>query len=902
MTYNTRHICLSLLSALLLTAVSTPSLAREKKAMTWAPRVDVPLVTPVSRPFTPQAGLQDRHIALWHSHGWYFEQSLDRWEFQRGRLLETVEDLYTGSYVLPFLVPMLENAGANVLLPRERDTNTDEYVMDNDGMLDVRCHYDERNEDGAEPWRDGALPGFAHRKSSYDDADRPFADGTYRQAKTVKKGAVSSVEWTSRIDKRGEYAVYVSYKSLPESTRDALYTVHYYGGEASFRVNQQMGGGTWIYLGTFLFSPDQQARVTLSNLSAKKGQTVTADAVKIGGGMGTIARHGQTSRYPRFVEGSRYWLQWAGAPDSVFTPFEGENDYNDDYCSRALWVNWLGGGSDVLPKSDGLHIPLDLSLAFHTDAGVTKSDATIGTLMIYTSETEGRKTYANGASRDLARQLGDLVQTQVVEDIRALHDSTWNRRRLEDAAYFEARVPEIPAILMELLSHQNFADMRLGLDPRFRFTVSRAVYKGMLRFISQQRGTKCVVQPLPVSHFSAEMKEEGKVTLSWQPVEDRLEPTAKPTSYIIYTRVGDGGWDNGVLTSETSLTVETEAGKVYSWRVAALNDGGASFPSEILSAGRPEGKADTKPLLIVNGFQRICAPADFAIQTTEGTMLAGFLDDVDHGVPYIRDISYVGPQKEFRRAIPWMDDDATGFGDSYATHETEVIAGNTFDYPFLHGRSLMALGRAFVSCSREAVEDGLVALADYPLVDLVLGKQYQSKMGSGKEKPLEFKTFTPELQAKLSQYLKEAHGKLMVSGAYVGTDLWDNPLTKADDADKAFAQDVLKYKWRANQASRSGEVRTVGSPLSTDGLQLQFHNKPNSDCYVVEAPDAIEPSCAEAHTIMRYSENNLSAAVAYHGQDYSTCVMGFPFETITDNMARQELMSAILRILETGKE
>lgn len=30
--------------------------------------------------------------------------------------------------------------------------------------------------------------------------------------------------------------------------------------------------------------------------------------------------------------------------------------------------------------------------------------------------------------------------------------------------------------------------------------------------------------------------------------------------------------------------------------------------------------------------------------------------------------------KEFRRQIPWMDDDASGFGDSYGTHETMVIA------------------------------------------------------------------------------------------------------------------------------------------------------------------------------------------------------------------------------------
>ena len=50
-------------------------------------------------------------------------------------------------------------------------------------------------------------------------------------------------------------------------------------------------------------------------------------------------------------------------------------------------------------------------------------------------------------------------------------------------------------MLLELLSHQNFADMRYGLDPSFRFDVSRAVYKGVLRYLASQYATDYVVQP-----------------------------------------------------------------------------------------------------------------------------------------------------------------------------------------------------------------------------------------------------------------------------------------------------------------------------------------------------------------------------------------------------------------------
>lgn len=64
-----------------------------------------------SRPYAITNGLQQRNIALWHSHGWFFDQEDGRWRWQRARYFETVEDKLTASYVLPFLLPMLENAG-----------------------------------------------------------------------------------------------------------------------------------------------------------------------------------------------------------------------------------------------------------------------------------------------------------------------------------------------------------------------------------------------------------------------------------------------------------------------------------------------------------------------------------------------------------------------------------------------------------------------------------------------------------------------------------------------------------------------------------------------------------------------------------------------------------------------
>ena len=51
---------------------------KDKKTKTFNPVASKPLVTDISAPYTPTNGLQNRHIALWQSHGWYYEPKLDR--------------------------------------------------------------------------------------------------------------------------------------------------------------------------------------------------------------------------------------------------------------------------------------------------------------------------------------------------------------------------------------------------------------------------------------------------------------------------------------------------------------------------------------------------------------------------------------------------------------------------------------------------------------------------------------------------------------------------------------------------------------------------------------------------------------------------------------------------------
>ncbi|WP_332455594.1 golvesin C-terminal-like domain-containing protein [Petrimonas sp.] len=849
-------------------------------------KVKPPLVTNVSAPENSfDKGLTNNHIALWQSHGWYYEQKLGRWEWQRARIFQTVEDLYTQSYVLPFLVPMLENAGANVLLPRERDYNKQEVIIDNDGSKGGST-YSEMN--GKETWQNSDSAGFANLREIWLNGENPFRMGTARQTKTVSRGEESIASWTPDIPEKGRYAVFVSYQTVKNSSDDARYSVYHAGGKTDFRVNQQMGGGTWIFLGNFDFEEGTSHRITLSNRSKRTGKVVTADAVKIGGGMGNIARFSSPSGYPRYAEGARYWMQWAGVPDTIYNRTEGKNDYTDDYASRGVWVNWLAGGSSVLPDAKGLNIPLDLAFAFHTDAGTFWGDTIVGTLGIYMTHHNGER-FENGRSRWASRDLSELIMEEITSDIRREFEPEWTRRPLWNRSYAEARIPNVPTMLLELLSHQNFADMRYGLDPTFRFTVSRSIYKGILKFLASQYNRPYAVQPLPVREFSARFTSETGVTLNWQPTADPAETTATPSYYIVYTRINNGGFDNGTRVESNSYSTTIQKNSIYSFRVEAVNGGGKSFPSETLSLCR---KSEEKgEVLIVNGFTRVSAPHSFTVSCDS---LAGFAGNVDNGVPYIADHHFIGQQNEFRRVIPWMDDDASGFGDSNANYETTAIAGNNFDYPYLHGQAFAEGGYSFVSCAASAVENGSVNLNDYETVDWILGKQREWKVGRG-AKPPQFKTFSPTQQQAITRFCSEG-GNIIVSGAFVGTDLWDNPYATKED--REWAQNTLKYKWRNNNGAVTGHVKAVPSPFPSLTGHYQYYHELNSVSYVVEHPDAIEPADNHAFTVFRYSENNLSAGILYKGEKYGTCILGFPVESIRDQESRNRLIKNIMKAWE----
>lgn len=823
-----------------------------------------PWVMNDSRPYFVSHGLFDRHLSLWASHGRYYDGKKDRWKWQRPNLFGTTEDLFTQTIVIPYLIPMLENAGAVVFTPRERDWQKNEVIVDNGGRGYVE-------DSGKETWKTAQEKGFAYHAGTYRDGENPFTQGTARAVKATKKADVSWASYQPNIPQGGKYAVYVSYQSLKNSVSDAQYIVMHKGQRTVFKVNQQMGGGTWAYLGTFDFDRGNNEfnRVVVTNSSSESG-VVTTDAVRFGGGMGNIERGGSCSGMPRCLEGARYSAQWAGAPYSVYSSKNGSDDYGDDINVRSNMTNWLAGGSTYVPTLEGKKVPIELSLAVHSDAGYTTvNDSIIGSLAICTTSfNDGRLN--SGVSRMVSHDFADSLLTGLQRDISGKYRK-WTRRYLWDRNYSETRKPEVPSAIIETMSHQNFADMRRGLDPNFRFTLARSLYKTILRFVNGNHSVPSVVQPLPVSNFRIERNSSGGLRLSWIAEKDEQEPTAVPTSYIVYTSEDGMGFDNGTVVYTSSFDFEAKKGVNYCFKVTALNRGGESFPSETLAAYLSKS-AHAKDILVVDGFSRLSGPAVVDDYSRQGFDLGS-----DIGVSYGLTAGWNGRQQCFDKSRAGSEGEGSlGYcGDELAGR---FIMGNNRDGSVCHVKDI-AMSGAYnvVGCSLEALDNNLVKLDHYNLVDIAFGLQRNDGHSL-----VVYKTFSETLQSKLRSYAKSG-GRILVSGAYVGSDM-------TQPHERSFMSDVLKTTF-------TGTDTNAGNNM-VDGLGLSFDiiRQINDRHFAATSVDRIAACDGRSFAAMRYQDGS-TAGVSYDGTDYKSFVMGYPYECINNVRTRQQVMKGLLGFL-----
>lgn len=499
---------------------------------------------PPPPPFTTLTGVQGalsgKRIAISPGHGYYRHSTLG-WTTQRGVIDGLTEDIHTAEICNQYLIPMLEDLGAEVVMAREHGE------LGVDGLVD--------NDQGA--------PRYTETGAWSLSASSGYNGGTYRFA-NASASATATATWTIPVAEDGLYPVFVWFRAGTNRTATATYTIHHTGGSSEATADQTKDNLTWVHLGNYWFSAAQGARITLSNQSAASG-VVIADTVRLGGGLGSIVRLGTTSNRRRWQEAARYWAQFAGAPASIYDSIAGGEDNDDDVTARPRFAEWRTA---------------DAFVSLHTNAG----------------GGAGTETYIyNGGATAGSSSLRAAVHNRLIADLRAGYDPAWVDRGQKSANFGEVRLlATMPGILVELAYHDSpgSVDHRALHEPDFRRLSARAIARGVMSYFAP---TAPFVPEPPLALRVTQDAARG-LRVAWEPV-------AGATRYTIEASIDGKGFVEVAGTVNTAWsTGPLAAGTVRSFRVRAWNASGRSTPTEVLTAGTDHtGRAEA---LLVQGFDR----------------------------------------------------------------------------------------------------------------------------------------------------------------------------------------------------------------------------------------------------------------------------------------------------------
>ncbi|MEM9456574.1 MAG: N-acetylmuramoyl-L-alanine amidase [Myxococcota bacterium] len=631
----------------------------QKQGRTSAPAFDAPFMvrTQPDHHFHSQIGgpgiLAGKTVYVSAGHG--FVNTGVGWRAQRGNTNGIVEDLVSIEAINQYLIPYLHGMGAYVVTVREPDFGTQMLIIDDpDAVVEGNPSEGPGNGPG---WGPVTLP-------IASDAVAPFQSGNARSlvAAAAESGGLV---YAANVPADGYYNVYISFTQGPDRAPDAHWVVRHSGGQSHFRIDQRRHGSTWILLGRFHFeagADSEASAVVVLDDSSEPGSVVSADAVRLGGGMALHDRGDGPNDRPMAEQCARYYTQWNGAPPSVFDP--SASDSNDDVSARSRFAAW-----EHEPGEDAVDV------AWHTNAP---------------NPGRGTETYTYGDSAPPgplenfsgvagSRQLQDAIHTELIDDLRAEVDPGWIDRGRFTAYFGEinpSHNPQMPAVLLELGFHSTPEDAAHLREPDFRRVASRSIAQGIAAYFADQDGIPLVLPPEPPRTIWLHNDGQGGLVAQWQ------EPAAAPgggdppTSYVVQVSTNGYGFDEGTSTSDTTLTLDgLWAGDVRYVRILAVNDGGRSLPSAVVGAAvAPSGTAS---VLVVDGFDRL-----------DGGLLPS--DDLS-----AYDLGLVD-----RMRLNQMND----FG--YAPRHAEAIDGAGF---------------SFDGTTDDGIESGTVALTGYQAVDWFSG-------------------------------------------------------------------------------------------------------------------------------------------------------------------------------------
>jgi len=605
---------------------------------------------PAIHPGRSDGFLTGKAVYLSQCHGWIWSETLSRFATQRPNVFDTVEDFHNPEALNQFLAPYLENAGAATFTVKERDLNPNMAIADNDG---------EGYAESGTGFVDG--PAGFEEQALWPYGNAPFDAVTTRRFPADGGGVAT---WIPDVPEDGLYGVYVAWDSDPSHAKDAHYRITHDGGVIDRTFDQTVHGSTWQYLETlWLRAGVESLKVELIADSAESGKFLNADAVRVGGGMGDVARHDETTERPRWESGAIQYTQYNGAPKSVYDPYS-DGDGSDP-TARSRWAAW-----EHPTGEDALY------LSWHSNACGTGDSCTARGTVTYIYDA----TCAAGAPVSGSYDLAYDVNDELVQAFRALWEPDWEQRGGDDGVASDcfaevnpSHNPEMPAALVELAFHNNATDASYLKHPKFRRDAARAMYRGIVRYFAERDSVTPHYLPEPPTAVAIAHNATGRLRVSWEAGPSGFPYGDAAESYLVQTSLDGRAWDNGVPATGTAAVLDTAPGETVYVQVVAVNEGGTSFPSEAVGARRsPSG---TTPVLVVSAFDRL-----------ETSLL------------------------------PWEDAGPAG-----SVVRMDLPRVNPMDTAVAHGQAISGIGWYFDTVSDEVFDD--LDLSPYELIVWVAGEE-----------------------------------------------------------------------------------------------------------------------------------------------------------------------------------
>ena len=397
--------------------------------------------------------------------------------------------------------------------------------------------------------------------------------------------------FSPEIPESGYYWVSVYFRDGNNRSEDTRYYIEHAGGESIVSINQSVHGMTWIYLGQFYFEKGGAAKVSFSNKSADVGKAVIADAVRFGGGMGTIKEGGNLSGKPRFEEAATYYTQ-----------YQGFQSRDGDVTVRPEYAEWELAKGTKEEQENAIYV------AWHTNAGGGNGTGT---------ESFVYNRGATTGSYDLCRS----IHNELVTDIKANFNPKWKDRGVKKANFGELRrLRTMPGALIEIGFHDNKEDADALLTPEFRDISAKAVYHGIVEYYAKKDNVKAVFSPEKPTHLIVKNIGNNRIKLLWKETTATSHSGDDATGYKVYISKHGKAFTEGLKAFGTSYVFDNlEPNTTYYFKVTATNIGGESFPTQVLAA-RTFRKGQTQSeVLMVDGFDRLDKYA--AIKQNDGKYL-----------------------------------------------------------------------------------------------------------------------------------------------------------------------------------------------------------------------------------------------------------------------------------------